>query len=157
MTAATLLRPAALHAALLTADSATAVLEAACGGPVRVRRLAPDATEIDAAQHTILQPSPDEAVTLRRVHLICRGQMLSEAELRYVPARLPPALTVRLHGTDLPFGRIVRHLGLRRMTLSARICSQDEPWALIHHAVLAPPGAPPLALVHERYPWSLFS
>ena len=151
------LRPAALHAALLAGDSATAVLEAAYGSPVSVRRLAPDATETDAVRHTPLHARPDEAVTIRQVQLICRAQVLSDAELRYVPARLPPDLAARLHSTDLPFGRVVQRLGLRRTTLSAHICGRDGPWALIHHAVLAQPGGTPLALVHERYPWSLFS
>ena len=152
----TRLRPALLHAALLAADSATAVLEGVCGGPVLVRRLAPDVAETDPAQSAPLQARPDEAVTLRRVELVCRAQVLSAAELRYVAARLPAELAGRLRATDLPFGHVVRGLGLRRTTLSARICEAWEPCALVHHAVLAHADGRPVALVHERYAWSLF-
>ena len=146
-----------LHAALLAADSATAVLEAACSAPVLIRRLAPDRTETDPGQFIVLHAQPGELVTLRRVQLECRGQVLSDADLRYIATRLPASLACRLRTTDSPFGHVVRGLGLRRTTLSARMCEPGEPCALIHHAVLAQPSGQPVALVAERYAWSLFS
>ena len=146
----------ALHTALLASDSATAVLERLCDSPVLVRRVAPDASET-AGAHALLQAHPEESVTVRRVQLVGGAQTLSDAELRYLPARLPADLAGRLQTTNLPFGRVVRRLGLRRTTLSARLCEAEAPWALIHHAVLALQDGRPLALVQERYPWSLFS
>ncbi len=149
------LRPADLHAALLAADSATAVLAQMFGGPVRVRRRLPDVSAGDG-RPAELMAAADEAVTWRRVHLLGRGRPLSDADLWYVAARLPPGLARRLKGSAQPFGRVVRGLGLRRTTLSSRLCRPGEPFALEHRALLSVPGGRPVAVVQERYVWSLF-
>ncbi len=156
VTAPTALDPAGLNAALLAAHSATRVLERLYGGPVLIRRLAPDAIEVGGAGSAALDLQRGETVTLRRVQLVSRGRTLSEAELRYVATRLPAGLAQCLLATDRPFGQVVHGLGLRRITLSARLGKAGERDALVHHAVLAWPGGGPVAVVHERYPWPLF-
>ena len=142
---------ARLHAALLAADSATEVLERACGGPILVRRLAPDAESRDPAILAHLQAGPDAPVTLRTVQLLHNGVVLSDARLWYVASRLPADIATCLAHTAQPFGRVVSRLRLRRTTLAARICNPGEPYALDHQAVLTDPDGQPIALVREQY------
>ncbi len=149
------LSPASLHAALLASDSATAVLEGFCGGPVLVHRLSPDRVNADPACAARLAIRPDETVTRRHVQLRHGCLVLSEAELWYVAARLPEAMAQRLATGTLPFGRVVRGMGLRRTTLSSRIGAAGDACALEHRAMLADPEGLPIALVHERYGWAL--
>jgi chorismate-pyruvate lyase len=147
----------AVHAALLATDSATAVLETLCGGPVSVRRRAPDAVQNDPESASLLHVAAGETVVHRQVDLLCGARQLSEADLWYVPQRLPHDIATRLRETCLPFGRVVRVMALRRISLSARLCDDGEPWALEHRALLGRPGGQPVAVVHERYGWGLFT
>ncbi len=137
----------ALHDALLASDSATAVLEAICGAPVRIVRAA-GAPRL-APRHLIQGQH-------RRVALICAERRLSEADLWFRADLLPAAMVTELSETDAPFGRVVRRLGLRRRTLSARICAAGEPYALVHHAVLSDQSED-IAEVAERYCWNLIT
>ena len=138
-----------LHEALLASDSATAVLEGLCRGPVTIQRL-----QASASSHPQRLP-PGPGTVHRHVALLCAGQPLSEANLWYRPGLLPPAMVAELADTDAPFGRVVRALGLRRHTLSARICAPGEPFALMHHAVLRDANERDVAEVAERYRWAL--
>jgi len=119
----------ALELALLTHDSATLVLDDWC-----VRHgLAPAGTQIVAdRQPGPERPAPpevraalhvgaDEPVRYRLVHLRCGVRVLSIAENWYVPARLTPEMNRALDSTDVSFGRIVKPLGFRRVTLGSRI------------------------------------
>ncbi len=137
-----------LHDALLAADSATAVLEALCGAPITIRRaVAGPATPprcVADGQH-------------RRVTLLCGARALSEADLWFRPGLLPPGMVAALATTDIPFGRVVASLGLRRHTLSARICERGAPFAVEHRAVLVAPDDSVVAEVAERYCWGLVS
>ena len=118
-----------LCARLLSAHSATALLEAWC----TERGLAHDARLVaervpsptrppSAVQRARLAIGAGEPVRYRRVRLICAGLVLSEAENWYVPARLTPAMNAVLDATQMPFGRVVhplvpmrRHLSLLRL------------------------------------------
>ncbi len=135
----------ALHAALLASDSATAVLEAICGAPVSIRR-DPNATW--------LMPTHLAGGEHRRVALMCGDRHLSDADLWFRPELLPPGMVAELAASDAPFGRVVKSLGLRRRSLSARICAPGEPYAVEHRAVLGD-GVHEVAEVAERYCWGL--
>ncbi len=141
---------AALNAALLASDSATDVLERLCGGAVTVRHLTPDTP---AAVPTVLQAATP--ILHRHVALCCGGLVLSHADLWFVPARLPEIIVRTLAETDLPFGHVVRGLGLRRRTLQARELPPGGPVALEHRAELTEPSGQPVAEVWERYCWGL--
>ncbi len=136
----------ALHAALLRSDSATAVLERLCGSAVTIRRVA-------GARLPPRCLADDAATVHRSVQLLCDAQVLSAADLWFRPGLLPPGIVATLAVADTPFGRVVQHLGLRRRTLSARICAPGEPYALEHHAVLADAAGALVAEVTERYCW----
>ena len=150
-------RRQAFHAELLASHSATAVLERHFGGPVTIHRTAPDTLNSDAATAVLLQASDTEAVTRRQVRLQLGRSVLSEAALWYVAARLPADMASELASSTRPFGHVVRSLGLRRTTLSARLCATGDPHALRHRAILADAGGRPMALVEENYGWALFS
>ncbi len=135
----------ALHEALLASDSATAVLEAICGAPVTIRR---------SLAVPWLPPVFLSGGLHRRVALLCGGRHLSDADLWFRPELLPPAMVAELAASDAPFGRVVRALGLRRRTLSTKICAPGEPFALEHRAVLTN-QVQDVAEVAERYCWGL--
>ncbi len=138
----------ALHAALLASDSATAVLEAICGAPVTIRRdphaPQPAPTRLSGGLH-------------RHVALLCGERHLSDADLWFRPELRPADMVAELATGDAPFGRVVKALGLRRRTLSARICAAGEPFALEHRAVLGDRAGRDVAEVAERYCWELVS
>ncbi len=139
----------ALHAALLAADSATAVLERLCGGPIRIRRC-------QAATPTPLSPSLAAPPALhRRVELVFGATILSNADLWYRPDLLPPAMARAIAETDTPFGRVVQGLGLRRRTLASRIGTPGEAACLEHRAILVTTAGEIVAEVFERYGWAL--
>ena len=136
----------ALHQALLASDSATAVLEAICGGTVSIRR-SPDGP---------WQPPIRLSGGLhRRVALLCGARHLSDADLWFRPELLPPDMVAALAQSDAPFGRVVHALGLRRRTLYARVCAPGEPFAVEHRAVLSRAAGEDIAEVAERYCWGL--
>jgi hypothetical protein len=58
--------------------------------------------------------SPDEQLRYRHV-------ALSEADNWYVPSRLTPEMNHQLETSDIPFGRVIKPLGVTRRTLAAVI------------------------------------
>ncbi len=139
----------ALHAALLAADSATAVLEHLCGGPIRIRRRPagfPPPLTLSLATPPALH---------RRVELMFGDTVLSNADLWYRPDLLPPAMAHAIAETDIPFGRVVKGLGLRRRTLASHIGAPGDPACLEHRAVLVSASGETVAEVFERYSWAL--
>ena len=113
-----------LSARLLTSPSATAVLEAWCAERglaedprlVAVRVPGPDKAPT-SEQRERLAIGAEEPVRYRRVRLVCGGQVLSEADNWYVPARLTPEMNTVLETTTTPFGRVVRSLRPTRRNL----------------------------------------
>ena len=143
-----------LHAALLAADSATAVLEAFFG-PVTVQRLhAPPSP--NEGLHERLRLAPGETLRHRAVRLMAGARVLSQAELWYIAKRLPTALVEQLQSSESPFGRIMQPVGLKRSVLLARICGPEEAALLAHRALLSAPSGLPVAEVYELYPRTLF-
>lgn len=166
----------ALNADLLANPSATAVLQAICdrrapGQTIVARKTArhPD----EGAEHGAradLGVGPDEPIAYRSVDLTCGGQVLSNAENWYVPARLTPAMNRTLTETQTPFGVVARPLGFRRRTLSSEFLfeplppgwegrprsafvavADPPPHVLRHRAVLETADGRPFSLVVERY------
>lgn len=137
-----------LHAELLAATSATAVLQRRCADPIRavVDRAATGAPTPE--QRARLKVGADAPVAYRRVALMCGDAVLSEAENWYVPARLTPAMNAALAG-DTPFGAAIRPLGPRRQVLD--VAEVRPPYILRHHALVVDAGGVPLAEVVERY------
>ena len=143
----------ALHAALLAADSATAVLEGFFG-PVTVQRVAA-APSANAGLRDRLRLSDRDEVRHRAVRLLAGATVLSEAELWYVANRLPAAQVAELESSSVPFGRVMRPVRLRRVVLLARVCGPEETASLEHRALLTHADGTPVAEVYERYARSL--
>jgi chorismate-pyruvate lyase len=144
---------AELHAALLVADSATEVLERFFPPPILIRLLRSG----PCAPHPGLALPADANLFHRHVHLLSGTRELSEADIWYAPDHLTAEMRQLLATTALPFGRVVRPLGLRRTTLSARIGGPDEAVALEHRALLSTPQGDAVAEVWERYGRGLFA
>jgi chorismate-pyruvate lyase len=143
-----------LHAALLAADSATAVLEN-WFGPVTVARLqAPPSVNEGLTER--LRLASGDILRHRAVRLMARARVLSQAELWYVANRLPAARVQQLESSEIPFGRIMQPVGLKRSVLLARICAPEEVALLAHRALLSAPSGLPVAEVYELYPKTLF-
>lgn len=168
---------AELNAALLSRDSATAVLQALCdrrmpdAPRIRARRLeTPDAPQAAAAARRQLGVAAQEPIRLRRVELICGETILSRADNWYLPGRLTPQMNTLLDSTERPFGVVVAPLRFQRRTLSAQLLFQPLPqgwearreWAfedaptppaqvLQHRAVLQTPDGRPFSLLVETY------
>ena len=111
---------------LLSADSATAVLEAWCAEHglsdtprLFAERLPGPDKPLTLSQRLRLRIGTDEPVRYRRVRLVCGSSVLSEADNWYVPARLTPEMNRELETTDVPFGRVVRTLAPSRRNLYA--------------------------------------
>lgn len=164
-------RLAALDAALLRCDSATAALERWCRehgpaspGGVRVQVERDTAVAPAPGLQAMLQVSDAEPVHHRRVRLIFARVVLSEADNWYVPGRLTPAMGRRLHRSDMPFGRVVRALRFRRVRLAAEVlwappASSGAPdrasslpaHVLRHRALLLRADGAPFSHVAETY------
>lgn len=117
-----------LNARLLSATSATTVLEEWC----RQHRLAEPARIVvrlnskaerpaTAEQRLRLQVASDTPIRYRKVQLLCGSQVLAEAENWYVPGRLSAEMDRVLDGTVTPFGKVIRPLEPYRRTLTARM------------------------------------
>jgi chorismate-pyruvate lyase len=143
-----------LHQALLTADSATSVLESFFGTVSVIRLDQPPS--INEGLEERLRLAPGDDLRHRVVRLMAGEKLVSEAELWFVANRLPAERVQRLESSDTPFGRIMRPLGLKRVVLMARICRPGEAGALLHRALLAAPGGVPVAEVFELYASGLF-
>ncbi|MDE2516126.1 MAG: hypothetical protein KGL12_08890 [Rhodospirillales bacterium] len=140
-----------LRAALLAADSATALLEAWTGGPIRIRRLAgapSDPPHLRAA----LGLGPNAPLAYRRVALLRGETLLSEAENWFVPDRLDPRMQALLRDSDVPFGRVVAPLGPRRQMLECGLfATPPASPALCLSALVRDRAGTALAMVNERY------
>ncbi len=167
-----------LNADLLSSDSATLTLEHWCD----VHRLASPARIVAARVPVLDKPvSPEQRETLRvtstepvryrRVRLLCGPVVLSEADNWYVPGRLPPEINLALDTTDMPFGKAVRSLQVRRHTLASKLLwlplpvgwemnataaaeagAEPMPATLLEHrAVLTLPDGTPISEVVESY------
>src|SRR6202790_567258 len=115
-----------LNADLLSNDSATFSLEHCCelhrlASPPRiVAERVPGTDKLPSPeQRRELGVTPTEPVRYRRVRLLCRAVVLSEADNWYVPGRLTAEMNKLLDSTDVPFGRVVQALHFRRHTLSS--------------------------------------
>ena len=144
-----------LHAALLAADSATAVLESFFGA-VTIRRRAVSPSPNDGL-HERLRLLPDDELRHRAVWLLAGDKTLSQAELWYVANRLPAEQVQQLEESDTPFGRLMKPIGLKRTLLEARLCPPEDEHALTHRALLTAPSGLPVAEVYERYSRALFA
>ena len=168
-----------LNAELLSHDSATSTLERWCdshrlASPPRI--VAERVTGMDQPpteeQRRELGVTASQTVRYRRVKLLCGTVLLSEADNRYVPARLTPEMNRLLDATDTPFGRAVQALHFQRHTISARLLWQPLPdgWemtpdaagdaagplsvpaeVLQHRALLTLPDGTPISEVVETY------
>jgi len=174
----------ALNAALLSHDSATAVLQALCdrrdpaAPPIRARHVAvTDTAQQTAAVRRELGAAANAPIRHRRVELVCGEAILSRADNWYLPGRLTPEMNQALDTTETPFGVVVRPLGFQRRTLSARLLFEPLPpgWesqppaaldrstpapadVLQHRAVLQTPDGRVFSLLVETYSkWALIS
>ena len=153
----------ALRQLLLEGHSATATLEHWCALhalaiPARVRAVALPGTAHEAppAVHDALQTSAATALRHRRVALACGERVLSVADNWYLPARLSPAMNLRLDTSDEPFGRVVAALAFRRLTLHEQTfwppCAGDAGRIILQmHALLLDPHEQAFSYVVERY------
>lgn len=146
-----------LKAALLSHDSATAVLEAWCAergmaDPARVSarliRRADETPPADVARE--LTARPGERIRYRRVELVCGGRVLSRADNWYLPERLTPEMNRLLDETDTPFGKAVKAIGFRRRTLT-EVLFPEARAVLRTRAVLSTPDGAPFSEVVETY------
>jgi len=157
-----------LRRQLRTSHSATAVLDHWCqvhdmapAGAVAADKLADRDVPSSPALRRLLRIGPGEPLGMRHVRLRCRDHLLSEAVLWYVPARLPAPINRQLRRTDVPFGRAVAPLGVRRLILSSRRswppAAVDDfaapmPQNLFEEtALLTLLGGQPVAYVRESY------
>ncbi|WP_293676457.1 hypothetical protein [uncultured Phenylobacterium sp.] len=166
----------ALNAALLSHDSATAVLQAYCdrrspgAGKIRARKgPVSDDLRLAAAARRLLGASPAEPMRHRRVELLCGEVVLSRADNWYLPNRLTQQMNTTLQTTERPFGVVVAPLGFRRRTLTVRALFEPLPagWEsepelyetpvaipsdiLQHRAVLQAPDGRPFSYLVETY------
>ncbi|KAJ2980964.1 hypothetical protein NQ176_g2316 [Zarea fungicola] len=61
-----------------------------------------------------------DSVTYRHVHLMFDGAIVSKADNWYVASRLDPGMNEILTATNTPFGKVVKPLHCRRITVSSR-------------------------------------
>ena len=154
---------ASFRAHIRAAQSATRALEAryaeryvaADSRLVALRLPVPD-KPLSPAQRLRLAIGPDEPVRYRRVRPACDGRALSEADDRYVPGRLTPAMNAALDTMRTPFGRAVQSLDPVRRTLDQRVLSSrarpdaDKPLFAVD-ALLATGSGGPFCTVAETY------
>jgi chorismate-pyruvate lyase len=142
----------ALRAELVSARSATAVLQRRCTQPIRavVNRVQKLPTR---EQRTHLEVDPTEPVVYRSVALKCGAVSLSVAENWYVPARLTPEMNAALAG-DAPFGAVIRPLAPSRRTLGIATQREDRsvaPYVVRQRAIVLDGQGHPLSEVIENY------
>jgi hypothetical protein len=167
-----------LNAELLSHDSATLTLEWWCelrglASPARIvaERQRGRRVEPSIEQRQLLGVSASDPIRHRRVRLRCGDRVMSEADNWYVPARLTAAMNRELDTTDVSFGRVVRSLNFRRLTLSSRLlwspflparisdeglapdrgCPPIPPHVLEHRAVLTRADGTPFSFLVETY------
>jgi len=141
---------AALDTELLSANSATAVLQKRCAVPIRaeVDRKAEKSATPEVRTH--LGAGEGVVLVYRLVRLKCGAIVYSRAENWYRPDRLTDAMNRALLEGDTPFGVAVRPLAPTRKTLASE--RPDEPDAILRHRAIVLSGeGKPLAEVVETY------
>ena len=133
---------------LLSANSATAVLEEWCGSPIAAYRVAKPITPLTFEQKKRLQVDDGSRIAYRCVDLSCGDVVLSRAENWYRPDLLTDRMLHILEETDTTFGRVIRSLNPRRTNIS--VSSLSSPGVVEHQALLTIDGRP-LCEVRERY------
>jgi chorismate-pyruvate lyase len=146
-----------LKAEILSSPSATQALTARCArlhlaDPPAIRALRDHDIDHPAGLdiRRLLKVGAGEPVRYRRVRLSCGGQVLSDADNWYVPARLTPDMNATLDGTDTPFGTVVKPLHFQRRTLKTEAL-RDGAHVLKVTALLVDAEARPFSLVQENY------
>jgi|SRR4051812_34466035 chorismate-pyruvate lyase len=145
-----------LEAEILSSPSATQALTARCArlhlaDPPAIRALRdPGVKKAGPDIRRLLKVTARELVHYRRVRLVCGGQVLSEADNWYVPARLTTEMNATLDGTDTPFGTVVKPLNFQRRTLKTEAL-HDRGHILRVTALLLDAESRPFSLVQENY------
>lgn len=156
LTPASPLTPAqAFGAELMSARSATAVLQAHCpDASIRAEKVSGGRAKPPSLLRHRLSLQPGETLRHRRVLLRCGKTVYSEADNWYVPERLTPAINETLESGDIPFGRAVAPLGVTRslidQSFNARGTRVPERFLTVRALVVTDRGVP-LAAVIERY------
>jgi chorismate-pyruvate lyase len=157
-----------LRSQLRAANSATAVLDRWCAshgmapaGTVVADKITEGSRPVSPAVRRLLRVGANEPLVFRHVRLRCQDHVLSDALLWYVPGRLPSAMNEQLLETNIPFGRVIGPLDVRRRELSARrtwrsgrvgAASGEIPVTLFYQtALLILPDGAPIAYVREEY------
>ncbi|WP_395664939.1 hypothetical protein [Methylocella sp.] len=136
-----------VSAALAAADSATALLERRCGGPIFARAAAAAAAEATPAQRARLCVGAREPVVFRAVRLVHGERVLCEARNWYVPGRLDAQVLAALADGATPFGRAAARLAPARRTIASTLlfdaACPAPPWGVLRHQalVIGPAGA----------------
>jgi hypothetical protein len=136
-----------LEAALASRPSATAVLQARCGQPVRAERLRDLPKAVPPA-------ALSTATGFRHVRLKCGDAVLSEAFNWYAPARLTAEMNHVLDTTDRPFGAVAAPLEFSRERLAShqgRLAPCPGGTVLSQRGLLRLPDGTALAVVIECY------
>jgi hypothetical protein len=138
----------------MTASAPPAAAPAPAPAPrIAAVRVAGEDKPISAQQRRELGVSSTEPVRYRRVRLMCGEVVLSEADNWYVPGRLSAQMNTELDTTDIPFGRVVTLLHVRRHTLEAKLLWMPLPegWEMdLEAAVAGATDSPPPAAVLEH-------
>lgn len=148
---------------LYEAASATLTMEAWClksglvSGPtaLSVRTVTTAMSDPPESAAGVLPAT--EGRKYRAVELLCGKIVVARAENWYVPARLDARMNRTLDSTNIPFGRVVKPLGIWRETLERRILwrgdSRPAPAApvLRHVAVVRRRDGVALSVVSETF------
>jgi chorismate-pyruvate lyase len=146
-----------LESEILSSPSATQALTVRCArlhlaNPPAIRALRDQGVERKASPdiRRLLKITVREPVRYRRVRLACGGQVLSDADNWYVPARLTADMNATLDRTDTPFGIVVKPLNFQRRTLKSEPL-HDKGHVLRVTALLVDAENRPFSLVQENY------
>lgn len=137
---------------LVSANSATAVLQAHCplpGDKLRAERSSDAPLPPPPSIRRALAARDGETIRHRRVRLLCGPAVFSDADNWYVPERLAPGMNATLEESDTPFGRVVARLRPIRRTLATK--ADHGQHFLSVTAVLIAANGQPISGVIEHY------
>ncbi len=141
---------AAFDAELLSASSATVMLQKRCNAPLKAKveraakKDAPPDVRVD------LGAGPEITIIYRRVSLKCGETVYLHAENWYRPDRLSDTMNEMLLAGDTPFGEVIEPLRPKRHTVAREFLDQSDA-ILRHRAVVVSASNQPLAVVIETY------